>query len=257
MFARAASGVVVETWSLAQQKKLATVSFPLAGEFERGITVDLDGTRRAGVVLRSTSGQLLAIGADGKQRWQRGGAGRPREPGHGQRRGRSVHALRAQGRGQRIRLCRQPALAASVRRWAAPGAQPRANQRGERGRSRRRKRRGDGVVGRRRLRAVVDRTGPAADRAAAGRGSDGDPRSLELVVGGKKGGLWGFQPAGGQLFRSPPAPGKSVKSRLFLARVGGRRSRCVVGGSEGGLLLLTARGTRAGRALLRRQSSAC
>jgi hypothetical protein len=216
---------------------------PLAGEFERAVAVTEGASRRAGAVLRTTSGELLAIGPDGALRWQRQGP-----------LGELVSLDTVNLGGGVFTLC---AVKNEASVWDASGA-PRWRRNFAAGLRRARSLEptsGTSVV-------VLGEENGAVTVLAGADGSelwsknlgqpptelrlaevDGDPASLELAVGGKKGGLWLFSSSGQELFHAASGAGKISEISYFLAE-SGAGATLLVGGSEGNLLALEPSGRR-------------
>jgi outer membrane protein assembly factor BamB len=243
LFERSPEGVSIEGVRLRDQHSLFRASQPLSGGFERGAAVDFDGNHRSGALLRSTSGELLALGSSGEKRWSQQGPS-----------GELVSLDAVSVSGSQLVLCAvKPGLSVfdgkGVVRWNHPSSagvrrarslEPTAGESlvalGEE----------DGTVT---LLAGADgstlwskRLGqpPTELRLAE---LDGNPASLELVVGGKKGGLWAFAKDGSELFSTTTGAGKITEIASFLASSGGAAS-LLVGGVEGDLEIITPQGKR-------------
>jgi outer membrane protein assembly factor BamB len=245
LFERAGTAVLVESWRLADRRKLWGTLLQISGDFERAIAVDLDATRRASAVLRTSAGQLLAIGPDGGKRWVQQGST-----------GELVSLDTVSVRGEKLTLC---ALKNEASVLDASGA---VRWRRISGAGLRRARSLEPVTGESVV--VLGEENGVVTALAGADGSelwsknvgqpptelrlaelDGDPASLELVVGGKKGGLWAFSRTGSDLFSSTTGAGKINEIASFLPDSGASES-LLVGGSEGNLVLVTAGGKRAG-----------
>lgn len=245
LFEQTSDGVGVESVRLRDQRSLFRVSHALTGVFERAAAVDFDGNRRSSAVLRSASGALLAIGPDGAKRWSQQGPT-----------GELVSLDTVSVPGAQFVLCAvKSGLSVldgkGLTRWNHPSA-----------------------AGVRRARSLEPTTGESVVvlgeedgtiRVLAGAdGSelwskklgqpptelrlaelDDNPASLELVVGGKKGGLWAFSRTGSELFSTSTGAGKIAEITSFLPAAGGSES-LLVGGSEGDLEIITAKGKRTG-----------
>lgn len=245
LFERAGTAVVVEAWRLSAQQKLWSVTLPLSGEFERAVAVRLDATRRAGAVLRSGSGQLMAIGPDGQKRWEQQST-----------QGELVSLDTVSASGNELVLCalkNQASVldATGVMRWTRVS-----------GSGLRRARSLEPVAGESVV--VLGEENGAVTALAGADGAelwsknlgqpptelrlaevDGNPASLEFVVGGKKGGLWVFSRTGSELFSSTTGVGKISEISSFLPD-GAAAESLLVAGSEGNLVLVSPQGKRVG-----------
>lgn len=243
LFEQSSEGVSIEGVSLRDQRSLFRSSQSLGGGFERAAAVDFDGNRRSGGVLRSASGQLVAVDANGQKRWSQQGPN-----------GELVSLDTVSVSGAQLVLCAVKSMLSvfdgkGLVRWNYPSGS------GVRRARSLEPTQGESVV-------VLGEEDGTVTLLAGADGSklwskhlgqpptelrlaelDGNPASLELVVGGKKGGLWAFTKDGSELFSITTGAGKIAEIASFLADSSGAES-LLVGGSEGDLEIISPEGKR-------------
>lgn len=243
LFTPTGAGVLAEAGHLPDQRKLYQSSLNLHGALDRAIAVRLDVTSASGAVLRSSTGELLAVGPDGKQRWTAiGPAGELV----------TLDTVSTQG-AQRILCAVKTALAV-----VAPDGTPLWQYASSAGIRRARSlepRNGASVVvlaeedgtlrvlsgGNGSVEWTKDLGQPATELRLAE--FDGDPASLELVVGGKKGGLWIFSRTGEQLLATSTSAGK-IAEIASVPTDASAQELLFISGNQGTVDMVTPQGKR-------------
>jgi outer membrane protein assembly factor BamB len=244
LFTPSSTGAEAEALRLSDLRPLFRVPLALKGTLDRAVAVRLGDTAASGAVLRSSTGQLLAVGPDGKPRWTADGP-----------RGELVtlDTVSVGGGAQQI-------LCATKQDLSVVGADGRQRWQHNSSAGVRRARslepsNGQSVVvlaeesGALSVLAALDGAvmwtrdlgQPATELRLAEL--DGDPKSLELVVGGKKGGLWAFSSAGKELLSTSTGAGK-ISEIAALPAQANAEELLFIGGSEGTTEMIARGGKR-------------
>jgi hypothetical protein len=243
LFEPAASDLRVSALHLPDQRPLLDAMVKLPGSLDRAIAVRLDATSAVGAVLHSTTGQLVAIGPDGKQRWTQAGPT-----------GELVTLDTVNSGGRQLTVCATKAAVVvfdsdGTTRWQhqptgqlrrARSLEPTSGQ-------------SVVVLGEESGKLVVLAGADGSVLWSSELGQpptelrladfDGDPRALELVVGGKRGGVWVFSPSGKELLAANTHAGKISEIASVLTE-GERGEALVIGGTGGVTELLVPPGKR-------------
>jgi outer membrane protein assembly factor BamB len=243
LFEPSASDVSVSALHLADQRSLLKTTVRLSGSLDRAIAVRLDATNAAGAVLRSKTGQVVAIGPDAKPRWSQAGPA-----------GELVTLDTVNAGGRQLIVCATKTAVVVFDSDGNSRWQHQPNGQLRRARSLE-PTNGQSVV------VLGEESGKLVVLAGAD-GSvlwsselgqpptelrlaefDGDPRSLELVVGGKRSGVWVFSASGKELLASATSVGKISEIASVLTQAEGGET-LVIGGADGMTELIVPPGRR-------------
>jgi len=233
----------MEAVRTSDYRRVAQTAISWNERLERAVAVRFDTSPKASFVLRASSGTLLALNSSGEKRWSTSGPA-----------GELVTLDTVGTGGQQLVLCASKSElrvldGAGTTRWSRT-----SNAGVRRARSLEPTLR-DSVValgeedGLLTVLAGADGSllwskdlgAPATELRLAEL--NGDPASLELIVGGKRGGVWAFSQTGTQLLAVPTKLGKVAEIASALAGSSGGEV-LVIGGVSGQMELIWGSGRR-------------
>jgi len=217
--------------------------FQVVGTPDRAAAIDHEGFGRAGAVLHTNAGELVGLNADGSERFRGVGPG-----------GEIVSLDTVSVGRSQLTLCAVKQVLSVIDASGAP------RWRREVPFGVRRARSLEPTVGESvivfsdeqgNLTALAGLTGSELWTKQLGQPAtelrlaevDGDPSALELVVGGKRGGVWAFSVQGKEVFGSNTGSGKITEISAILPE-GGNRESLLLAEESGRVQIVTETGKR-------------